>query len=411
MLLTILLSILSLTGRVVDTSGEGICYATVYMQNNPIVGSATNLQGYFSLEAEVQPTDSVVISYVGFERLMISAHDMAMSPEQVYVLREQPIALTEMVVSAKASKQKNKRKQMAQLLYKVYNRMLYDFPVNPVEYHIVSDVKMDSQDTPWGMEQMIARVVELPDSRVDGHDSVQFAAEYCKRFFQQSIRNRADTILADNSLSKKVRQPAVEMDSGVVVHKGLWAFINPKFYMRETMEDVKKWSVSKENEQLTVLTYTLSKNFLGIFKFEVKQHYIVDSETYHLRRFFQEGDVAINIPFGYKLSESDLDLLNLINMDDQEISKFRIRNVLAHVEVNTIYQYVSGLCLKHESNMHVKATIRGSRKSIVRGQKNGEIPIDIQATQHVTSVKTNGVKPMTKGEMTKRVKRENVAVY
>lgn len=413
MLLSILLALMTLTGRVVDASGEGVGYATVYLQQRPIVGTATNMQGFFTLDVEEDALqDSLVVSFVGYERLTLPVHlwQQASAPQE-FVLREQPIALTEMVVSAKASRQKNKRKQMAQLLYKVYNRMLYDFPTQPVEYHMVSDVKMDSQDTPWAMEQMVAKVVEIPDSKVDGHDSIQFAAEYCKRFFQQSIRRRADTILAGTTLNPRMRTPAVEMDSGVVVHKGLWAFVNPKFFMRETMENVKKWSVSKENEQLTVLTYTESHNYLGIFKYEYRQHYIIDSDTYHLHRFFQEGNVTFNIPFGYKLRKDDLELLNLINMDESEIDKFRISKVLAHGEINTIYRYVNGLCTKHETNMHVTATIRGSRQSIIRGQKHGEIPVNIQATQHVTNVRTSGVLPMKKNEMSKRVPRQLVPIY
>lgn len=436
LLSSILLTLSLLAGRVVDTSNQGIGYATVYLQSNPIVGTATGNDGSFSLEADISPRDSIVISFIGYEKKVVvatsllaenqpntemelvhhkesngSATGESLNFNGLVVLREQPIALNEMVVSAKASKQKNKRKEMAQLLYRAYNRMLYDLPSDPVSYHVVSDVKMDAQDTPWAMEQMIATIVELPDSKVDGHDSIQFAGEYCKRFLQQTIRNRADTILAGSKLDPRLRKPAVEMDSGVVVHRSLWAFANPKYMMRETMEKVRNWSVSRENERFTVLTYTDSHNYLGIFKYQIQQHYILDSETLRLCRFVQEAGGTINIPFGYKLSSADLEIFNLINMNQQEIDKFRVRSATMHIEMNTIYQNVNGLVVKKENNLHTTALIQGTRRSVINGEKAGSIPIDVKATQLATSVTTKGVSPLTKSQMPKRVPRTLVPIY
>ena len=74
-------------------------------------------------------------------------------------------------------KQKNRRNAMAALLYKVYNQMQSEFPDTPSEYRIVSDVAMNADNAPWGMEQMIARAVHIPREGKDRHDSIQFAPE------------------------------------------------------------------------------------------------------------------------------------------------------------------------------------------------------------------------------------------
>ena len=63
---------------------------------------------------------------------------------QVIVLKEQPIALQETVVAAKSSKQRNKRKQMATLLHAVYVQLEKEFPDEPAQYQVVSDVRMTS---------------------------------------------------------------------------------------------------------------------------------------------------------------------------------------------------------------------------------------------------------------------------
>ena len=217
---TAVLSAAEYSGRVIDSTGEPMMYATVFLEDDPIAGTATGRDGRFVLQTDVPTTSLIIVSFVGYEKEALPLAFCAES-EAVVVLKEQPIALQETVVEAKKSKQKNKRKEMAKLLYQVFNRMEYDFPDEPYRLRLVSDVKMDAENTPWGMEQMIASVIQIPEGRPDSRDSVQFIGEYCKRFFLAHIRTRADSILAGKNLDKRVHQMALEMDSGVVVHRAL----------------------------------------------------------------------------------------------------------------------------------------------------------------------------------------------
>lgn len=392
-------------GRVVDAEGVPVPYATVYLENDPIVGTATNNDGYFLLTTDKRPAEKLIISFIGYEKLTLTLADFALRPNGVIPfvrLKEQPVALEETVVTAKASKQKNKRKQMAQLLYKVYNRMQYDFPDSPTQYKLVSDVRMNSEQVPWGMEQMIATVVNIPDGRKDGRDSVQFCGEYCKRFFQQTIRDRADSVLAGTRLNKDIRKMANEVDSGVVVHYGLWAIGNIKYDFEHTMDDLRHWSVSNESETETVLTHVESKNYLGIFKYEYKRHYIVDSDTYRVRRFSEELTMALNVPFGYKFKQADLELLNLLNMGESDIKKFRLKKANATVTLNTIYQLRNGKLYPQEKNLRTKAKMVGTKDKV--------IPVDVRATQRVTQL-TPSASPLPASKLTKRVSRKIVEIY
>ena len=416
------------TGQVVDEKGQPISYATVYPEVAPELGTATNNDGIFRFEANLPASSPVVVSFIGFEKVEVTGDRLRVKGDtalQVIVLKEQPIALQETVVAAKPSKQKNKRKQMATLLHAVYVQLEKEFPDEPAQYQVVSDVRMTSGEAQtghaavWGMEQMIANIVVLPEAGIDGRDSVQFQGRYCKRFFDARKRAQADSILAGETLERLekaqkdvpkgtsqnyMRRAVNAVDSGVVVHEALFALGNMRYDFQETMNDIKHWSVSNESEGETVLTHTQTvSKYLGCFKMTFQRHYIIDSRTYSVRRFSEHAEVKVVIPFGIKLNSDQLQMLNLVNMDEEQINKFRLKRLRSAVDLNTIYQRRNGLVYTQEKNMILNAFIVGSKKT--------EIPLNIQATQRVTDLQTEGVKALKKHQMTRRVRREIVEIY
>lgn len=412
-LLLILAFVSSFFGRVVDEKGMPIAYATVYPEIAPEWGTATNNDGIFSFEANLPPDSRVIVSFIGYQKKTVLARDL----QGDIVLIEQPIALQETVVAAKKSKQRNKRKQMAALLHAVYVKLEQEFPYDNTQYAVVSDVRMSSENSPWGMEQMIANIVVLPEQGSEGRDSVQFQGRYCKRFFDARKRAQADSILAGNALERMeqksapkgtpanmLRRAANAVDSGVVVHEALFAIGNMRYDFEQTMADTKHWTVSNESEGETVLTHTQTvRKYLGCFKMTFERHYIVDSRTYAVRRFSEHAEVKVTIPFGIKLNADQLQMLNLVNMSEQQIEKFRLKKLRGSVDLNTIYQRQEGHVYTQEKNMICNAHILGSKKA--------EIPLVIKATQRVTNLQTQSVKPLTKRQITKRVPREIVEIY
>ena len=416
------------TGQVVDEKGQPISYATVYPEVAPELGTATNNDGIFRFEANLPASSPVVVSFIGFEKVEVTGDRLRVKGDtalQVIVLKEQPIALQETVVAAKSSKQRNKRKQMATLLHAVYVQLENVFPDEPAQYQVVSDVRMTSGEAQtghaavWGMEQMIANIVVLPEASIDGRDSVQFQGRYCKRFFDARKRAQADSILAGETLERLekaqkdvpkgtsqnyMRRAVNAVDSGVVVHEALFAIGNMRYDFQETMNDIKHWSVSNESEGETVLTHTQTvSKYLGCFKMTFQRHYIIDSRTYSVRRFSEHAEVKVVIPFGIKLNSDQLQMLNLVNMNEEQINKFRLKRLRSAVDLNTIYQRRNGLVYTQEKNMILNAFIVGSKKT--------EIPLNIQATQRVTDLQTEGVKALKKHQMTRRVRREIVEIY
>lgn len=414
-LLLILSFIATFTGQVVDEQGKPIPYATVYPQTQPEFGTATNNDGYFAFTADLSDYSEVIISFIGYEKLTIPAGKLTRQEDSIpatIVLHEQPIALQETVVAAKAHKQRNKRKQMAALLHAVWLQMENEFPKENAQYQVVSDVRMQSEGSTWGMEQMIANIVVLHEAGKEGRDSVQFQGRFCKRFFDSRKRAEADEILAGDAIEriekkqkeKFMRKAANAIDSGVVVHRALFAMGGMKHNFEEAMGDLKHWKVSNESEGETVLTHTEKiSRYLGCFKMEYQRHYIVDSKTYSVRRFSEHADIKVTIPFGIKLNADQLQMLNLLNMDEQRIEKFRLRKLRAAVDLNTIYQRRDDKVYTLEKNMILNAHIIGSRKA--------EIPINVKATQRVTDLQTEGIQPLHPFQITKRLKREIVEIY
>jgi len=399
-------------GRVVDQNGQPISYATVYPEIAPEWGTATNNDGYFAFEANLPRGSRVMLSFIGFEKKTVSSEQLSTEDTILITLNEQPIALQETVVAAKAGKQRNRRKALATLLHAVYVQIENDFPDENAQYQVVSDVRMNSDGNTWGMEQMIANIVVLPEAGTDGRDSVQFQGRFCKRFFSAEKRAQADSILASDAIEhlekkqkeKFIRKAANAVDSGVVVHRALFAMGNMRYDFEQAMTDLKHWSMSNESETELVLTHTQTiSKYLGCFKMTFQRHYIVDSQTYAVRRFSEHAEVKVTIPFGIKLNAEQLQMLNLVNMGEQQIEKFRLKKLRGNIDLNTIYQRQDGHVYTLEKNMLVDAFIIGSKKA--------EIPLKIKATQRVTDLKTTDVRPLSPSQITRRVKREIVEIY
>ena len=96
-------------------------------------------------------------------------------------------------------------------------------------------------------------------------------------------------------------------------------------------------------------------------------------------------------------------MLNLVNMGDQDIEKFRLKKLRGNIDLNTIYQRRDGQVYTLEKNMLVNALILGSKKA--------ELPLVIKATQRVTGLETKDVKPLKRSQITRRLKREIVEIY
>lgn len=388
-------------GRVVDEQGHPVLYATVYLQENPVIGTATNASGLFSLTVDsVDDGGTLIISYVGYEKLIRPLCQLDTSLVS-YQLVEQPITLEETIVEAKKT-HRSKRKLLAEVLHQTYLRLEETWPKSPISYHIVSDVKMDAQSSPWGMEQMIARVTEIPSTEVDQADSVQFEGEYCKRYCAPEVRIKIDSVMRHEK-NGRMRNMATAIDSGTVVHRSLWKMRLQRNHLLDTEDELSHWRLSKDGDSQCVLTYTTKKNYFGIVKAQIVENLIVDAYDFTAQSYTLDLSVQLFLPFSIKFKGTELEWINLLNMNNASLEKFRLKRGNVHSQISTLYEMRDGIVVPVEKNMHTTALFEDNR--------HNQLPCEVYATQHVVDIKTTGVKTNTRYNKNHLVERVLVPIY
>ena len=390
-------------GRILGADGEKLMYATVYLQQEPEKGTATNAEGEFILQTELDTSATVIASYVGYEKAVFHLSRLAATDDTciTITLAEQPIALQETVVSEKLTK-RSRRKLLAQILHSVYIKLLHDLPKEPTAYNVVSDVRLDAQEHPWGMEQMIATVTEHPGAGYNGGDSIQLVAKYCKRFCTPEVRQRLDSIHKKEK-DKKRQHLARTIDNGTGVHRSLWRMRLEPDHLLDTSNELKRWKTSQENSGQCVLTYTRKYDFMGMFKATISENLIIDPSDYTLQAYTVDMQMSFFLLFSYKMKGTLLDWINLFNLSEQDFEKFRLRRGEMHASLSTIYSFNNGILVPQEKNL--------VSSGYVQDTKGNRIPISLKATQMVTDIVTEGVKLQEKYKKSAPVRREYVGIY
>lgn len=317
-------------GHVVDESGQPVSYASVYFKKAPEHGTVTDNNGYFRLN--VNEHDSLIISFIGYATKSLSSRAIKQDTLQIR-LHQQPIMLEEAVVAGKTTR--NKRKAMKDLLRFTRNRMNVDFPDENQKYRVHSTVSVKSGGNLLGFDEVIANIVELHGRGNDGWDSIQIKADVARRYIDANTAEKIPDVM-DNHIGKQDKSNIQKIDAGSLMHKYLWGG-NTKQMFDKLMEKPKNWSVTKENNDVTVLTYTETRNLLGIIKITAKVNYIIDAFNYSIRRISEEAVVSFNIPFGYKLNKDELSVMNLLSIAGEDIEHFRLKRGTINFKRNVIF--------------------------------------------------------------------------
>ncbi|MCQ2311808.1 MAG: carboxypeptidase-like regulatory domain-containing protein [Paludibacteraceae bacterium] len=388
-------------GRVVDEQGVGLMYATVYVQSNPIVGTATNADGYFRLEnVDLAPTETLVLSCVGYQTCYVEAARF-LQDSVVIGLPEQPILLTPTTVEAKKTRQ-SKRKRLATILHECYVRLQEESSSQPIRFHVVSDVKMEAQSSSWGMEQMVAQVVQIPSKDITKADSMQFKGTFCKRYCNPVVREHANQLLSGEQ-DKDRKRLAMSIDSGTVVHRKLWEMSQiDKSAFLDISDELARWQMTKQDEQHLILTHTRKRDYIGIVVINESHSLLVDNSA-SLQTYMQNMHVKVFLPFSIRVKDSDLEWLNLLNIDDEHIDKFRLKKADLTIHFETRYDHRDGILVPSEKTMHVQGFMEDNKKR--------QLPCELWGKQQITSVETQGVRPFSRYRKSQTVPRVLVPIY
>ncbi|MCI7338542.1 MAG: carboxypeptidase-like regulatory domain-containing protein [Bacteroidales bacterium] len=406
-LIILLLTIVSLncvakelSGHVVDSLRQPIPYASVFLQNNPQIGTITDDNGFFMLPDYVQD-DHLVISSIGYEKFTLSTNKISGTKPIRIVLKEQPLMLNTVVVSAKGSK-RQQRKLLKQLLADIYKQMQIDFPDNARNYRIVSDVSVYNEDKVVAFDEMVGNIVELPYLKnARKQDSLQIKADFTRYYINQNTADGLRNFDQDLLKRKEKRQlQKIDFEKSEPIHRMLWALDIKKLF-GDIYKETGNWSISERDALSQLLTYTKTFTLPGIVSATMKLHLSVDAHN-HVQRLSQSVTLWANIPFGYKLSDAQVAALNLVLINDGagNFDKYRLKTANGKVERNVFFTQQDGQVVVSEKNW--AANVHGA-------DKNGQtIAFNQKASCQVLSVETKNVRPYSKKALATKAPRTQI---
>lgn len=406
-LIILLLTIISLncvakelSGHVVDSLRQPIPYASVFLQNNPQIGTITDDNGFFVLPDYVQD-DHLVITSIGYEKFTLSTNKISGTKPIRIVLKEQPLMLNTVVVSAKGSK-RQQRKLLKQLLADIYKQMQIDFPENARNYRIVSDVSVYNEDKVVAFDEMVGNIVELPYLKnARKQDSLQIKADFTRYYINQNTADGLRNFDQDLLKRKEKRQlQKIDFEKSEPIHRMLWALDIKKLF-GDIYKETGNWSISERDALSQLLTYTKTFTLPGIVSATMKLHLSVDAHN-HVQRLSQSVTLWANIPFGYKLSDAQVAALNLVLINDGagNFDKYRLKTANGKVERNVFFTQQDGQVVVSEKNW--AANVHGA-------DKNGQtIAFNQKASCQVLSVETKNVRPYSKKALATKAPRTQI---
>ena len=406
-LIILLLTIVSLncaakelSGHVVDSLRQPIPYASVFLQNNPQIGTITDDNGFFVLPDYVQD-DHLVITSIGYEKFTLSTNKISGTKPIRIVLKEQPLMLNTVVVSAKGSK-RQQRKLLKQLLADIYKQMQIDFPENARNYRIVSDVSVYNEDKVVAFDEMVGNIVELPYLKnARKQDSLQIKADFTRYYINQNTADGLRNFDQDLLKRKEKRQlQKIDFEKSEPIHRMLWALDIKKLF-GDIYKETGNWSISERDALSQLLTYTKTFTLPGIVSATMKLHLSVDAHN-HVQRLSQSVTLWANIPFGYKLSDAQVAALNLVLINDGagNFDKYRLKTANGKVERNVFFTQQDGQVVVSEKNW--AANVHGA-------DKNGQtIAFNQKASCQVLSVETKNVRPYSKKALATKAPRTQI---
>lgn len=406
-LIILLLTIVSLncvakelSGHVVDSLRQPIPYASVFLQNNPQIGTITDDNGFFVLPDYVQD-DHLVITSIGYEKFTLLTNKISGTKPIRIVLKEQPLMLNTVVVSAKGSK-RQQRKLLKQLLADIYKQMQIDFPENARNYRIVSDVSVYNEDKVVAFDEMVGNIVELPYLKnARKQDSLQIKADFTRYYINQNTADGLRNFDQDLLKRKEKRQlQKIDFEKSEPIHRMLWALDIKKLF-GDIYKETGNWSISERDALSQLLTYTKTFTLPGIVSATMKLHLSVDAHN-HVQRLSQSVTLWANIPFGYKLSDAQVAALNLVLINDGagNFDKYRLKTANGKVERNVFFTQQDGQVVVSEKNW--AANVHGA-------DKNGQtIAFNQKASCQVLSVETKNVRPYSKKALATKAPRTQI---
>lgn len=380
----------NLTGIVVDQDEAPLSYVSVYLKNHPMIGTVTADDGSYSLEIDKTqyPRDIVIYSFIGYKTVEVEVSKMREGVNYKIHLIEQPIMLDAATVTKKMTR-KESRKLRRTALDRFVAQLKRDFPPRVMSYPVVSTYRGKQDGRQLIYHEVIGTITEYDKKDKHNNDLVELSVSKVKdnqAFMVQEGYDKFNQLAKDHigKQGKKKRKKVSfgnyyspnELDEQTKkMHRFLWGGYTGSILDLIDENKPSKWNVTMVGGQ-TVLTYIEKKNYVGIVKMNLELHFYVDPATYSIEKIAQSFKGELHIPFGYKLSQEELDLVNTLQLGTDTLSRYRLRHVYATVERNIFFETVGGNKVIKEKNLEVYTTAIDTKKKKLKYSAHAKVIVN-----------------------------------
>lgn len=328
------------SGKVTNEKGSALSYVSVYLKGQPEVGTITDENGIYSLEVNFAHSDELIFSLIGYQQQQIKVASGTQNRTIDVKLKEQPIMLHGVTIAPPLEKSKKwKKKEKQALLERIYAQMKIDFPNKPITYRVVSDMTTRNEYDILHFEEIVASIKELPNYHKNGIDSVAMKVESVKNFVEPKFENSLSKVDL-NAFSKKEKKmikgvPSTETEDLTSVHKMLWT-LDVERLLTRCYQETSRWEIVEKGNRY-LLTYKRSRNAVGVVKLTQTLVLEVRRDNCRLLNLSEKLKIDVNIPFGYKFSEGDLQILNSLTLGRTSFEKYKLKRMSATTTRNAIF--------------------------------------------------------------------------
>lgn len=356
-------------GVVVDEFGEPMQAVAVFQKSNPSSGVSTDAEGRFAIDVDKLQDEVLIVSMITYKTIEYELEKYKPEVLLKITLQEQPIMLDEVAVNAKLSK-KQAKEMKKEVLAKFLQKLKDDFPKVIHTHNVVSSYSGRQNGRELMSHEVIGVMTEYPKHKKGGGDSLKLKVNEVRQMVTDEVKegyvlldDMADKKLNDKKAKKKgwhYTKTALD-EQALKMHRFLWG--GEACFIEERIETDKlsRWQYTVLGDH-TVLIYTRKFNLL-IAKGEWVVYFYVDPSTCALKKLTQCFDGELHIPFGYKLSEEELQFLNALQLPEDTLTKYRVRHVYSTVKRNVLFNNVSAAERNvREKNLQVEVKMVGSKK-------------------------------------------------
>ena len=259
-------------GFVIDEDGEPIPYASVYVKNDPIGGTMTDLDGRYELQFDSfsKGDDEVVFSFIGYRTEIFSISEITSDSVFYVKLVEQPIMLEGATVMAKISR-KESVKLKKEALKKFVEQMREDFPKRTAEYPVFSMYNGSQDSRQLIHHEIVGTIFEYPIDNRYGGDSVALVVKSVKEFTTEEAKVAYDKFneMADDRINSKKNKKKKKNklsytkrdldDQSLRMHRFLWGGPTGSLIDLLNVKKPAKWDYTMIGDD-AVLIYTEKEN-------------------------------------------------------------------------------------------------------------------------------------------------------